>query len=144
MPSTKWLENVSVEEAKRYISEGHYAPGSMLPKVQAAVDFAESKEGRTALITLLEKSRDAIQGKLERLSTNKDSIVKQLSIEKQRRIPSAFHINSDRDNSFLPLLTIATHHFSASSDRLYGQMSKNINADASFTALDFPFSQFIL
>lgn len=57
------LRHVSVKEAKQYIGEGHFAPGSMLPKVQAAVDFAGSKQGRTALITLLEKSRDAIQGK---------------------------------------------------------------------------------
>ena len=62
-PDEKWLEEVSIEEANQYISEGHFAPGSMLPKVQAAVEFASSKEGRTALITLLEKSRDAIQGK---------------------------------------------------------------------------------
>ena len=62
-PAEKWLSDVSVEEAKQYIREGPVAPGSMLPKVQAAVDFAESKPGRTALITLLEKSRDAIQGK---------------------------------------------------------------------------------
>ena len=62
-PDEKWLSDLSVEEANQYISEGHFAPGSMLPKVQAAVDFAQSKPGRTALITLLEKSRDAIQGK---------------------------------------------------------------------------------
>lgn len=62
-PDEKWLEDVSVEEAGQYIKEGHFAPGSMLPKVQAAVDFADSKPGRTALITLLEKSRDAIQGR---------------------------------------------------------------------------------
>lgn len=62
-PDEKWLGDVSVEEARQYISEGHFAPGSMLPKVQAAVDFAASKPGRTALITLLEKSRDAVQGK---------------------------------------------------------------------------------
>ena len=62
-PDEKWLEDVSVEEAKQYIKEGHFAAGSMLPKVEAAVDFADSKPGRTALITLLEKSRDAIQGK---------------------------------------------------------------------------------
>ncbi len=62
-PEEKWLAHVSIDEAKRYIAEGHFAPGSMLPKVQAAVDFAASKFGRTALITLLEKSRDAIQGK---------------------------------------------------------------------------------
>lgn len=62
-PEEKWLSDVSVEEAKEYIRQGHFAPGSMLPKVQAAVEFAQSKPGRTALITLLEKSRDAIQGK---------------------------------------------------------------------------------
>ena len=50
-----------MDEAKQYIREGHFAPGSMLPKVQAAVDFASSKEGRTALITLLEKSLDAVR-----------------------------------------------------------------------------------
>ncbi len=62
-PDEKWLEDVSVEEAEQYIKEGHFAPGSMLPKVEAAVEFAGSKPGRTALITLLEKSRDAIQGR---------------------------------------------------------------------------------
>ena len=60
-PDEKWLSDLSVEEAKRYIDEGHFAPGSMLPKVQAAVDFAQSKPGRTALITLLEKSREIKQ-----------------------------------------------------------------------------------
>lgn len=62
-PSEKWLGDISIEEAKQYISEGHFAPGSMLPKVEAAVDFASSKAGRTALITLLEKSKEGIQGK---------------------------------------------------------------------------------
>lgn len=62
-PDEKWLSDVSVDEANQYIEAGHFAPGSMLPKVQAAVDFASSKEGRKALITLLEKSRDGIQGK---------------------------------------------------------------------------------
>lgn len=62
-PDEKWLSDLSVKEASQYISEGHFAPGSMLPKVQAAVDFAQSKPGRASLITLLEKSRDAIQGK---------------------------------------------------------------------------------
>ncbi len=44
-------------EARTYIGEGQFAPGSMLPKVEAAVKFAEFKPGRTALITLLEKAR---------------------------------------------------------------------------------------
>ena len=54
---------MTVEEARRYMAEGHFAPGSMLPKVQAASTFAESKPGRTALITLLEKARDGLAGK---------------------------------------------------------------------------------
>ena len=61
-PEEKWLDNITVDEAKQYMEEGHFAPGSMLPKVQAAVDFAESKPGRQALITLLEKAKDGING----------------------------------------------------------------------------------
>ena len=57
------LPEMSVEEARRYIAENQFAPGSMLPKVEAAVKFAESKPGRTALITLLEKAKDGISGK---------------------------------------------------------------------------------
>ena len=62
-PDVKWLSNLSVEEANQYIEEGHFAAGSMLPKVQAAIEFAASKEGRTALITLLEKAKEGIAGK---------------------------------------------------------------------------------
>ena len=58
----EWLSDLTVSEAEKYNSEGHYAPGSMLPKIQAAARFAASKEGRTALITLLEKARDGIKG----------------------------------------------------------------------------------
>ena len=62
-PDQKWLSDITVLEAERYIEEGHFAPGSMLPKVQSAVRFASSKKGRTALITLLEKASDGINGK---------------------------------------------------------------------------------
>ncbi len=62
-PEQKWLDNISSAEAAQYCAEGHFAPGSMLPKVQAAMRFADSKPGRRALITLLEKARDGIDGK---------------------------------------------------------------------------------
>ncbi|MCI2057223.1 MAG: carbamate kinase [Oscillibacter sp.] len=62
-PDQTWLSDLTPEAAKRYEAEGQFAPGSMLPKVQAAVKFAESKPGRTALITLLEKAKDGIAGK---------------------------------------------------------------------------------
>ena len=59
----EWLEDLTVSQAKQYIRDGHFAAGSMLPKVQAAVDFAESGAGHTALITLLEKAKEGIMGK---------------------------------------------------------------------------------
>ena len=62
-PEEKWLDNLTTTEALRYMGENHFAAGSMLPKVQAAVKFAESKPGRTALITLLQKAKDGILGK---------------------------------------------------------------------------------
>ena len=62
-PDQKWLDALTPEEAEGYMAEGHFAPGSMLPKVQAAVEFARSAPGRSALITLLEKARDGVAGK---------------------------------------------------------------------------------
>jgi len=56
------LEQINIEEANKYIEEGHFAPGSMLPKVQACMAFAESKEGRTAVIASLEKAEAALKG----------------------------------------------------------------------------------
>lgn len=62
-PDVEWLSDLSVQDALRYAEEGQFAAGSMLPKVLAAAEFAGSKPGRTALITLLEKAKDGIQGK---------------------------------------------------------------------------------
>ena len=62
-PDQQWLDHLTPDEARRYAAEGQFAPGSMLPKVQAAAKFAESKPGRTALITLLEKAKEGIAGK---------------------------------------------------------------------------------
>jgi carbamate kinase len=63
LPQQKWLSDLDIATAKKYIKENQFAPGSMLPKVQAAVKFVESKPGRTALITLLGKAREGILGK---------------------------------------------------------------------------------
>ena len=62
-PDEKWLDELTPEQAQVYIAQGQFAPGSMLPKVQAAVRFVQSAPGREALITLLEKARDGIEGK---------------------------------------------------------------------------------
>ena len=62
-PDQKWLDHLTPEEARAYAAEGQFAPGSMLPKVEAAVEFATSKPGRHALITLLERAKDGIEGR---------------------------------------------------------------------------------
>ena len=62
-PDVQWLDELTPEAARQYMADGEFAPGSMLPKVQMAVEFAESKPGRTALITLLEKAGEGIAGR---------------------------------------------------------------------------------
>lgn len=61
-PDQKWLDTLTPAQALDYAAEGQFAPGSMLPKVQAAVEFAQSAPGRHALITLLEKAKQGIAG----------------------------------------------------------------------------------
>lgn len=55
------LDEISVEEANKYIEEGHFAKGSMLPKVEASVKFAKSKSGRKAIIASLDNCLKAIE-----------------------------------------------------------------------------------
>ena len=62
-PNQESLSEMSIQDAERYIKEGHFAPGSMLPKVEAAMSFVKSGSGRKALITMLEKARDGLAGK---------------------------------------------------------------------------------
>jgi len=67
-PDQKWLDSLTVAEAEKYIAENQFAKGSMLPKVQAAIAFvrshpAGSQAAHTALITLLSKARDGIEGR---------------------------------------------------------------------------------
>lgn len=61
-PNQKTLSVLDTAEAKKYIAEGHFAPGSMLPKIEAAVKFVESKPGRRSIITSLDKAVEALKG----------------------------------------------------------------------------------
>lgn len=62
-PDQKKLETATVAELEQYIKENQFAPGSMLPKVQAAINFVKSKPGRTAIIADLLKVEEAIENK---------------------------------------------------------------------------------
>ena len=57
----KYLDRVSTTEAKEYTKQGHFPPGSMGPKIQAVINFLESG-GEQAIITSIEKIKDAIEG----------------------------------------------------------------------------------
>ncbi len=62
-PDQKNLANLTCDQARQYMEEGHFAPGSMLPKVKAAVMFADSKPGRKSVITSLSQAENALHGK---------------------------------------------------------------------------------
>ncbi|MCI2159414.1 MAG: carbamate kinase [Olsenella sp.] len=62
-PDQTELDELTPETAQRYIDAGEFAPGSMLPKVQAALQFAQSDPGRMSLITELDRAADGIAGK---------------------------------------------------------------------------------
>ncbi len=72
-PNEEWLSEMSCEQAREYIAQGHFAPGSMLPKVEAALAFAESAPNRSSIITLLEKAKDGVSGKTGTLVKNSDT-----------------------------------------------------------------------
>ncbi|MFA5577216.1 MAG: carbamate kinase [Tissierellaceae bacterium] len=56
------LEQMSIKEAKRHMDNNQFARGSMLPKVMAAVEFVQSKEGRKSIIGSLEEAERALKG----------------------------------------------------------------------------------
>ena len=61
-PDQKWLDTMTIEEAKKYLAEGQFAKGSMLPKIEAILKYF-AKGGKKALITDPEHIKDALDGK---------------------------------------------------------------------------------
>lgn len=59
----QWLNEVNVNEMKLFLKSGYFAPGSMKPKVEAAIEFVESRKDRYSIITLLEKAKEGILDK---------------------------------------------------------------------------------
>ena len=57
------LDHLTVSDAGRYASEGQFKAGSMLPKIEASIDFIEAGKGRKAIITSMEKAKDSLAGK---------------------------------------------------------------------------------
>lgn len=59
----KDITNTTVAEMEKYVEQGYFAAGSMLPKVIAAMNFVKAKKGRKAIITSIDAASDALQGK---------------------------------------------------------------------------------
>lgn len=62
-PEEERLGEISVEQAKKYMDEGHFGVYNMYPKFRAAVEFIEKGEGRSACITSFDKVKDALRGR---------------------------------------------------------------------------------
>lgn len=62
-PEQKDLDKMTLEEAARYVEEGQFTPGTMLPKVEAAMKFVRTYPNKRAIITSLDKAIDALEGK---------------------------------------------------------------------------------
>ena len=62
-PDQENLGHLTYAEAEKYCQEGQFAPGSMLPKVQAAMKFVKANPDKKAIITSLAKAIDALEGK---------------------------------------------------------------------------------
>ncbi len=68
-PDQRDLSGMTLQEAAKYMKEGQFAPGSMLPKVQAAMKFVRAYPNKKAIITSLDKALDAIEGRTGTLVT---------------------------------------------------------------------------
>ena len=62
-PDEVELGEITVDQAKQYMEEGHFGIYNMLPKFRASVEFIEKREGRSALITSFDKLKEGIKGK---------------------------------------------------------------------------------
>ncbi len=60
-PDEKKLENVSIKELEQYLKEGHFAKGSMYPKVEASINFVKSGKNKTAIIASLDNAKEAFK-----------------------------------------------------------------------------------
>ena len=62
-PSQRSLSEMSIADCQRYIAQGQFAPGSMLPKVESCMDFVRGRPGGKAVICSLARAAEALEGK---------------------------------------------------------------------------------
>jgi carbamate kinase len=60
-PGQQWLDTITMDQARQYLASGQFPPGSMGPKIDAAIDFLEHR-GEECIITSVESVADAVMG----------------------------------------------------------------------------------
>ncbi len=63
-PNEQKLKSLTVSEAKKYLEEGQFAKGSMLPKIEACINFASENEDKVAIISSLNEGISALNGQI--------------------------------------------------------------------------------
>ena len=71
-PDQKELDRMTIKDAKKYLAEGHFPPGSMGPKIESAIRFVESG-GEKTVITSIELAKDGLEGKAGTTIIRQDS-----------------------------------------------------------------------
>ena len=95
-PDEKSLSKITTEEAKQYIEGGEFAPGSMLPKVEACLYFLDHAHNKKSIITSLENAKDAINGKTGTTIIKKEDKKNMESTEKEARKKASQKKNQKR------------------------------------------------
>ena len=86
------IHNLEVSEAKKYIKNGEFAKGSMLPKVESCIDFCEYKEGGIGIITSLDCAKEAINEETGTIIRNMKKGGKKMAKTRKKERMSAFTI----------------------------------------------------
>ena len=86
------IHNLEVSEAKKYIKNGEFAKGSMLPKVESCIDFCEYKEGGVGIITSLDCAKEAINEETGTIIRNMKKGGKKMAKTRKKERMSAFTI----------------------------------------------------
>ena len=95
-PNEESLDKITTEEAQKYIESGEFAAGSMLPKIEACLNFLNHSKDKKAIITSLEDAKDAINGKKGTTIIKKEENKKMESTEKEARRKASAKKNQKR------------------------------------------------
>lgn len=107
-PNQEVLKELTVEQAKKYIKEGQFAKGSMLPKIEACISFLEKNTNSEAIIASLEQASEAVKKESGTIITNnktkEDNTIKLLAVFKEKSNEDKYVFYEYKKEYFISLL----------------------------------------